>query len=156
LAEGFPEVDFCLFGEIETNTTFTNNMILMGKIDPSLVAYERAKCNVLIAPYEKEVIMKSGIDTSSYMSPIKLFEYMASKRAILTSDLPAIREVLAEDEAVFADPTRLNEWSAGLKKLVDPAIRNMLAANSHTRFLRDFTWTKRGERIISLLKLSNA
>jgi glycosyltransferase involved in cell wall biosynthesis len=156
LAEGFPEVDFCLFGEIEANTTFTNNIILKGKIDPSLVAYERAKCNVLIAPYEKEVIMKSGIDTSSYMSPIKLFEYMASKRAILTSDLPAIREVLAEDEAVFANPTKLTEWSAELKKLLDPSIRSRLATNSYTRFLRDFTWKKRGERIISLIKSNEA
>ncbi len=155
LAESFPQVEFYLFGEIETNSTLSSNMIVKGKIDPSLVSSERAKCNVLIAPYEKQVIMKSGIDTSAYMSPIKLFEYMASKRAILTSDLPAIREVLTEEEAVFANPDNITDWITGLKKLLNPATRNGLAANSYARFQRDFTWKRRGERIMSLVNPSN-
>lgn len=36
-----------------------------------------------------------------YMSPLKLFEYMAAGKAIIASDLPTIREVLPEDAGVF-------------------------------------------------------
>ena len=39
----------------------------------------------------------SAISTH-FTSPLKLFEYMAAGRAIVASDLPAIREVLRDGE----------------------------------------------------------
>jgi glycosyltransferase involved in cell wall biosynthesis len=154
LAEYFAGLDFYLFGEIDYHSSLPNNIKLMGKINPSDVGYERAMCNVLIAPYERNVIMKSGDNTAEYMSPIKLFEYMASKRAILTSDLPAIREVLGQDDAIFANPDKIEEWIEGLNKLANEQARHQYAINSHKRFLTDYTWNKRAEKISSIFNNS--
>ena len=40
-----------------------------------------------------------------YTSPIKMFEYMASKRPIVASSLPSIKEILSDqDNAILFNP----------------------------------------------------
>ena len=36
------------------------------------------------------------LDTSQFMSPIKIFEYMSHKKSIVASDLPVIRGIKRE------------------------------------------------------------
>jgi teichuronic acid biosynthesis glycosyltransferase TuaC len=45
-----------------------------------------------------------GTESSRNTSPLKLFAYMASGVPIVSSDVPAVREVLSEDSAVFVKP----------------------------------------------------
>ncbi len=82
-----------------------------------------------------------------YMSPLKLFEYMASGMPIVTSDLPTIREVLDERCATFFTPDST------------PALaESILFALTHERDVQEkahrakqkvakYTWEKRAERI---------
>ena len=90
---------------------------------------------------------------SKYMSPLKLFEYMASKVAILTSDLPTIREVLDDESAFFFpadDPARLS------KALVDIGpkanLREMKALLAYEKVRDEYTWVKRVERILTFIR----
>ena len=62
---------------------------------------------------------------SEFTSPLKLFEYMASGCAIVVSDLPVLREILAEDEAAWfqpgdpkglADAIRRTCWRSGARQ----------------------------------------
>ena len=55
-------------------------------------------------PYGKMVAGSSGGNIAEVSSPMKMFEYMASGRVILTSDIPVLREVLNENNAVFYIP----------------------------------------------------
>jgi glycosyltransferase involved in cell wall biosynthesis len=57
-------------------------------------------------PYKSKVAGNSGGDIAQVTSPMKLFEYLACGRAILTSDLPVLREVLSENNAAFYPPER--------------------------------------------------
>jgi glycosyltransferase involved in cell wall biosynthesis len=59
---------------------------------------------------------------------MKLFEYLAAGRAILSSDLPVFHEVLNTGNAVFALPEDLASWREALRTLIeDPAHRSALA-----------------------------
>jgi len=42
-----------------------------------------------------------------YMSPLKLFEYMASGNPIVSTSLPSIREILSSDEAYLIEPNNI-------------------------------------------------
>ena len=69
------------------------NVELAGYLPHGEVASFLAACDVLLAPYQRQVSIASGFDTARWMSPLKIFEYMAAGRLVLCSDLPALREV---------------------------------------------------------------
>ncbi len=52
------------------------------------------------------------------MSPLKLFEYMAHGLPIVSSDLPALREVLEnESNALLCDPDDIVAWVSAIERL---------------------------------------
>ncbi len=70
------------------------NIYVLGFIPNAELPLYQAACDVLMMPYQGHVAASSGGDISRYLSPMKLFEYMACGRAILASDLPVLKEVL--------------------------------------------------------------
>ena len=56
---------------------------------------------------------------SAFTSPIKLFEYMAAGCAIVSADLPAIREVLQHEDAGWFDSGNPLSLAAALRQLGD-------------------------------------
>jgi glycosyltransferase involved in cell wall biosynthesis len=89
---------------------------------------------------------------SRFTSPIKLFEYMAAGCAIVASDLPPLRDVLAEDEAVWVRPGDAASLAAGMRRLAaDPALARRLGERAREK-ARRYTWRARAERLASLLQ----
>jgi glycosyltransferase involved in cell wall biosynthesis len=104
------------------NVTFT------GFISNARLALYQAACEILLMPYERRIAVAGGGDTSAYCSPMKLFEYLAAGRAILSSDLPVFHEVLYAGNAVFAPPEDVQAWGEVLDTLIqDPTYRSTLA-----------------------------
>jgi glycosyltransferase involved in cell wall biosynthesis len=62
--------------------------------------------DVLLAPYLSDVEGHGrGRNIAEGMSPLKLFEYMAHGKPIVSSDLPVIREVLRDSvNSVLVSP----------------------------------------------------
>ena len=87
---------------------------------------------------------------SAFTSPIKLFEYMAAGCAIVASDLPALREILRDDEAVWVRPGDADSLAAGIRGLVsDPQLAQVLGQRVRARSV-DYTWSVRGTRLAAL------
>ena len=89
------------------------------------------------------VLPNSGKDKMSlYTSPIKMFEYMASKRPIVASDLTSIKEILSDqDNAILFNPDDpeelankiLNVFTNDCSKLVRRALSDVESYNWDTR-----------------------
>jgi glycosyltransferase involved in cell wall biosynthesis len=91
--------------------------------------------------------------TVAYASPLKIFEYMASGRAIVAPDQPNIREILTDGVTAIlfnpADPDAL--WDAIRRLASDPELRERLGhAARHALETRDFTWQGNATRIINM------
>jgi glycosyltransferase involved in cell wall biosynthesis len=79
---------------------------------------------------------------------MKLFEYMATGRAILTSDLPVIHEVLNETNACFAPPEDLPAWLQNLSGLFDdPNLRKRIAQNAR-KDAQQYSWKERERKAL--------
>jgi glycosyltransferase involved in cell wall biosynthesis len=87
-----------------------------------------------------------------YTSPLKLFEYLAMGRAIVASDLPAIREILVHEESALLVPAGNSAaLAAAIERLAaDPALAARLAAGARALAPR-FTWDARAARLESAL-----
>jgi len=133
--------------------TAANCVHFHGHVSPATVAQMRAACDVLLARYQTCVATANspGGDTSRYMSPLKLFEYMASRRPIVCSDLPVLREVLHDGTAILVPPGDPQAWSAALRQLEDRSARDRLASRAFAAFNSTHTWHARAHHIITAI-----
>ena len=117
-----------------------------GLVDPPDVRALLSQASVLVLPNPPSAI------STRFTSPLKLFEYMAARRPIVATDLPAMREVLTPDvHAIFVDPGSAPALSAGIRRVLsDPELAVRLSETAATAVL-DYTWDRRAERLEALL-----
>ncbi len=124
------------------------NVKFTGFVQQAELPLYQAAADILIAPYASQISGSSGGDSASVASPMKLFDYMAAKRAIITSDLPVIREVLDEESAIFVPPDDVDAWHATLEGLLDDdVLREKLAKNAYA-IVGEYTWQARQRKIL--------
>ncbi len=126
-----------------TNLTFTGFVP-----NQDLPLYQSA-ADILLMPYSRSIMGSSGTaDSASVASPMKMFEYMAAGRVIVTADLPVIREVLNEESAVFCEPDAVAEWKAEVESLLLDAPRRLGLGRSARESVQGYSWLARAERIL--------
>jgi glycosyltransferase involved in cell wall biosynthesis len=157
LAESTPEAHFVWVGgrpedvqEWSGKAAHLTNISFLGFVPNVELPRYLAAADVLLMPYARSIYGSSGTaDSASVASPMKMFEYMATGRAILTSDLPVIREALDDSSAVFCEPGDAAAWTSALKSLLaDLARRQSLAATAR-RNVEQYTWLARAQKILA-------
>ncbi len=138
-AESLPTLNFC------------------GFIPNTQLPTYQAAADVLLMPYSREIGISSGAGNSAHVSsPMKMFEYLATGRAILASDLPVFHEVLNEKNAVFCPPEDIAAWEKSLEYLLDnPGKRQELSVQAQLDAQR-YSWTERARRILNGFPGDNA
>lgn len=154
LARAFPELELHIVGgaadEVEYwRKSATPNVTLHGHVPHALVANWLASFDILLAPYQRKVAVDGGGDTAGYMSPLKLFEYMASGRAIICSDLPVLREILRPGQSAFmVEPDDIAAWAEAVAQLIaSPEKRHRLGQNARADLIKEFSWSARAKAI---------
>lgn len=82
-----------------------------------------------------------------YMSPLKLFEYMASGVPAITSDLPSVREILNEKNAFFVKAGSQHCLSEGLMYLLENKEFSAKIAEQAHKDVKKYTWENRAAAI---------
>ena len=133
----------------QSRTRNLHNLTFSGFIPNARLPMYQAAADILVMPYSREIGISSGIGHSAQVSsPMKMFEYLATGRAILASDLPVFQEVLNEQNAVFCPPENPTAWEAALQALLaDPARRGKLSRQARDD-AQKYSWTERARRIL--------
>jgi glycosyltransferase involved in cell wall biosynthesis len=158
LAKTMPEVQFLWVGGDSADVTRwknqlreegVDNVILTGFVENTQLPQYQAAADVLLMPYGTTISVSGGGNTADIASPMKMFEYMAASRAIISSDLPVIHEVLDETTAVFCPPDDLTAWQQAIMALrSDPDHGQRLGKNARSA-VEAFTWRSRSERALA-------
>ncbi|MBI5959174.1 MAG: glycosyltransferase, partial [Chloroflexi bacterium] len=119
-----------------------------GQVPPAQVPLYLSACDVCALPHPWTKHF------AYYTSPIKLFEYMAARRAIVASDLPGFAEVLREGEsALLVPPGDVGTLTAAIQRLRDdPALRSRLADSAYEQVMAHYTWEARAKAIQGLIE----
>ena len=127
-----------------------NNINFYGFVTPIKARQCMYEQDILIAPYTNVVTVLGKNDTSKWMSPLKLFEYMATKKPIICSDIKVLKEVLIDGyNCLLCDPKSIAKWVSALNRLSnDKNLRMVLADNAYSTFKNNHTWEIRTNNII--------
>jgi glycosyltransferase involved in cell wall biosynthesis len=117
-------------------------VIALGRVAHSHIPSVLAACDLCVAPYNpagEADLERFGF----WYSPMKLWEYMASGRAVVSTDLPSIREIVGDDRGVLVppgEPSALADAIAGL--LADDDGRQAMGRAGRA-FAEENTWERR-------------
>jgi len=157
LARALPQVNFLWAGgtpeavatwRARLQAAGLANVTLSGFIENSRLPLYQAAADVLLMPYSHSIAASSGQDIAEVINPMKMFEYMAAERAIVTSDLPAIREVLDERCAAFCPADDLAAWKQAIEDLLGNEKRRAALAGAARRAVEKYTWLARARRAL--------
>ncbi len=158
LAERMPEIAFLIVGgkpqHVEqyrqiARDRHLKNLNWVGFVANSQLPLYLAACDILLMPYQRTIrVHNNEGDISNWISPMKMFEYMAARRPIISSDLPVLHDILNEKNALLVTPDALDEWLRGIEHLRhQPQIGIELAQHAY-RDVQQFTWKKRVGRLL--------
>jgi glycosyltransferase involved in cell wall biosynthesis len=157
LASCYPRINFLWVGgnnqEINQwrerlTTNHIGNITLTGFIKNEQLPMYQAASDILLMPYERVISGSSGGNSTAYASPMKMFEYMASRRAIISSDLPVIREVLNPSNAALCPAEDIEAWCQALGDLILDETRRQALADQAWLDIQKYTWLERAHKAL--------
>ncbi len=134
LAKQMPAVNFLWVGGTPELVEFwrgkltearMTNVTMTGFVQHEIIPLYQAASDVLLMPYSRSISASSGQDIAEVINPMKMFEYMAAGRGIISANLDSIREVLNEGNAVLVEPVEegnrelgIGNWKAAIESLL--------------------------------------
>ena len=123
-----------------------NNVLFLEKVFQEKLAIYQKAFDFLLMPFPNKK------HYSHYMSPLKMFEYMVSKRPIIASNLPSIKEILNNNNSVLVEPDNSVLLSEGIKKLLkDEKLITNISQKAYNN-VKKYTWDKRVKKIVKFVK----
>jgi len=119
-----------------------------GQIAPQTVPVYLRTFDLCTMPYPRHEFF------ATYVSPLKLFEYMAVGGTVIASDLPAIAEVVTHGETGYLIPP---EDTQALRQAIeilraDVPLREQIGNKARALVLAHYTWDARAKRIRAQLE----
>lgn len=102
-------------------------------------------CCVLTLPWKEAFAV--------FMSPLKMFEYMASGCPIIAPDLPNVREILNDDMCVFVAPDDMKGIASAIEKVLsDQDLATKISFNAMQE-ANKYSWVKRADMLINHVRI---
>ncbi len=118
------------------------------KIPKILSHYE-----IALMPYQKKVKGRSSIWLEKYMSPLKMFDYLAARMIIIASDLRVYKHILKDNfNCKLIKVNDDKKWSKAINSLIKSNKRGKYLKKNAFQTAKKYTWDKRCMKVISFAK----
>lgn len=106
-----------------------------------------ARAAVSVIPLSDNIIARD------YTSPLKLFESMAARAAIVAADLPSIREIIThEHNGLLFTPGDSHALASALQRVMtDNNVRDKIVENAYNQSAR-YSWHERASNITRIIE----
>jgi len=104
-------------------------------------------------PYEEKIsVLIKNLDVSSYISPLKLFDYLASGSTIIATDKPAYSHILKNNfNSILISTLKTDEWVYKIKEIFNNNHNTLKIKKNALRTAKKYTWLSRCEKIINFI-----
>lgn len=145
VAVGGDEKDIDYYNQLAKEKGVTQAIELRSRVDIRELAIFQKACDILLMPFPN--IRHYAL----FMSPLKMFEYMFSKRPIIASDLLSVRDVLNEKNCVFVKPDDPEDLADKTIDLIGNEEKARAISGQAFQDVKKYTWSERTRRIIEFI-----
>lgn len=121
------------------------NANLLGYVDYNNVPSYLQAADILVLPNSSRSKF-----SNIYTSPLKLFEYMAAKNVIVSTNVPSSLEILNESNAILVDADNPKELASGIIKAANSKIAAKLAKKAFED-VANYSWDVRARNILAFM-----
>ncbi len=145
-AFGGSNADIETYADVARRAGVSEQVILRPHSPQTVLALAQQAADILLMPFP---------DTPHYrnhMSPVKMFEYMASGRPVIATDLPTVREVLDDTTAFIVPPNDPESLAREILHVVASRDEAMRRSHKAREMVKEFSWEARSRRIVSMME----
>jgi len=147
VAKILPEYKFHLYGNIDTlnksKILKQKNIIFKGFLTYSKLVKVIKNYKVLLMPYQKKVgVLIEGINVAKYFSPLKMFDYMASGKIIIASELEVYQKFLINKKNSLIIKDNSLTWAKKIKECFKSDKYDQLGTEAR-KDSKNYSWIKR-------------
>ena len=150
-AESLPQIRFHLIGGREEDIAQIQKKIVgRGLLNVTLHGHKpRSELPIYLWHADALLLVPSGLHPSArWTSPVKLGEYLVSGRPVISSDIPALRAWLSEEETLFVEPDNPEVLARAIMWLLhNPGKVFEMTANARI-MSQDLCYSKRAAKIL--------
>jgi len=134
---------YCLGSDLKKTKKPLKNLVFIPKTTPEKVPQYLKAFDILLLPTPKY-----SRHFSHYTSHLKLFEYLASGKPIIASNLPAIKQIVSHQQtALIVNPCKDSFIKAINLVISQPDLKKSLAKASK-KLAYQYTWDNRASQIL--------
>jgi len=131
-----------------------DNVMFVGFVPHKEVPFYISSADALVIPYTSRMTIKGGTTAAEFTSPIKLFEYMASRRPIVATSLPSIKEVLEHRRNAFlVEPDDTEQLVNGIRTILEDDDLATKLASQAASDVKNYTWEERVKKILNGIRI---
>jgi glycosyltransferase involved in cell wall biosynthesis len=158
IANDLKNFNFFLYGKRnEKFKDIPKNVFLKNFVKQSKISTILQNSDLLLLPYSTNVYIssnKKSSDNSQFMSPLKLFESLASGTPIICSNIKVLREILKDNynSILVKNFEDKNEWVSKIKKIQKNTKKLKFLSNNALSTSKNYTWSKRTRIFLDMYK----
>jgi len=121
-----------------------NRIFLTGYVEHNMVPSYISAMDIVLAPYPRLDFF--------YYSPVKIFEYMACGKAVITSRTGQIAEVITSGtDGILCTPGSISELTAAVKELAGNAQKiRRLGSAAYAKIEKHYSWDRKAAELEQL------
>ncbi len=120
------------------------NLFFLGYKQNRIIPLYLKSADILLAPYSINCL------TVKWMSPIKIFEYMASGVPIIASDVKRIKEICNKKECLFFNADNHRDLSKKIEHLIQNENVQKSLVEKSLKKVKNHTYEKRCKKILEV------
>ena len=150
LAEKYKKFKFNIYGDPQGNIkNIPSNVKIHGYINYKKVPNILIKSDILLLPTADKQFGRGNINITNYNSPLKMFDYLASGKIILSSKRDGICEILKHNyNSIIVNKYDLDCWIYEIDKIMSKKYDLIKLRKNSLKTAKKYTWDKRVDRIL--------
>ena len=154
-SKNIPDHDFIIIGGNKSEADYLIKKFKLSNKNLSFIPHQAhselsqyyAKSDILILPDTAKNVWRK-----LYVSPNKLFEYMAACKPIIASDLPSVKEIVTDKQsALLFTPDDPEDLTDKINILVNNEQLSNLLSHSAFNLVDNYTWETKAKNMLDLI-----